>query len=76
MRNDNVISYKELLADLKTELEEFEADIIELADPEKPLSMQNILERLDIIERAYYEHLIKRIKQLEQWLAVEEGREV
>lgn len=75
MPNDsNVISYKKLLANLREELAEFEACIIEQADPGKPLTLDEVMERLDIIERAYYNHLVKRIAQLERWLAVDEER--
>ncbi len=72
---NNVICYKKYLADLKAELEDFEALLIDRADPNKPLAMAEIMEHLDIIEQAYYEHLTCKIAQLERWVAVEEGRE-
>lgn len=72
---DNVISYRKVLEDFRKELAEFEAEIMELADPEKPLTLKALMEQLDIIEQAYYEFLVKRIAQLERWAAVDEGRE-
>jgi len=76
---DNVISYRKVLAGLEKELAEFEAYLMELEDEddcesETPLTLDELIELLDLVEQAYYDHLLHRIALLKQWLAVDEGR--
>lgn len=66
-----VLNYKDCLAHLLKELNEFEADLAQVAE-ENGVEMEEVLETLDDYESEYYDLLLRRIEQLKRWEATEQ----
>lgn len=66
-----VLNYKDYLDRLEKELNEFEADLAQVAE-ENGVEMEEVLETLDDYESEYYDLLLRRIEQLKRWEATEQ----
>jgi hypothetical protein len=66
-----VLNYKDYLEHLEKELNNFEAELGQVAE-ENGITFEEVLALLDAYEAEYYELLIKRIVQLNRWGATEQ----
>ena len=61
-----VLSFRDFLEKLETELQDFEAELNEVAQENK-VDLDVVLESLDPLEMESYEYLQKRVEQLKRW---------